>query len=217
MAEMKSLTINGTPFTLSFAPAGYGLGGTVYNQSIVAHIQNADQLNTATKCGWYACAFGDGGGAYTLYGVTMWNAVLFVSSYIDSRLCQELYATQQGVKFIRWCYNGTWTEWECVNPPMVPGVEYRTTERSGGAPVYAKQVYVGNLPNASSKYTESLLPMNITPVSIQGVGVGGVHAIPIPSMHTYVSVDGEWGTLYVATDSDYSNYGGYITVKYTKN
>lgn len=144
------------------APAGYGLGETVYNQMIVAHIQTADQLNTATKCGWYACAFGDVGTAFTLYGVSMWNAVLFVSTYIDSRLCQELYSPQHGVKFIRWCYNGTWTEWECVNPPMAFDIEYRTTERHNGKPVFRKAYALGALPNTSRGHYRWYIDRNAT-------------------------------------------------------
>lgn len=34
--------------------------------------------------------------------------------------------------------DGAWGEWEYVNPPMMPGVEYRTTERHLGEPVYCK-------------------------------------------------------------------------------
>jgi hypothetical protein len=33
---------------------------------------------------------------------------------------------------------GTWHPWEYVNPPMVPGGEYRTTKRHNGKPVYTK-------------------------------------------------------------------------------
>lgn len=33
-----------------------------------------------------------------------------------------------------------WSQWEYVNPPMLEGVEYRTTERYNGKPVYAKLV-----------------------------------------------------------------------------
>lgn len=41
--------------------------------------------------------------------------------------------------------NGTWGTWEWVNPPMQPGVEYRTTERFFGKPVYVKVVNCGQL------------------------------------------------------------------------
>lgn len=41
--------------------------------------------------------------------------------------------------------NGVWYPFEWVNPPMVLGVEYRTTERYGGKPVYVKVVDCGNI------------------------------------------------------------------------
>lgn len=39
--------------------------------------------------------------------------------------------------------NGDWQEWEYMNPPMLFGVEYRTTERWNGKPVYTKLVDLG--------------------------------------------------------------------------
>ena len=40
---------------------------------------------------------------------------------------------------------------EWVNPPMAVGVEYRTTERFQGKPVYVKTINMGNLPGNSVK------------------------------------------------------------------
>lgn len=49
-------------------------------------------------------------------------------------------------------YGGKWVvPWECVNPPMYTGVEYRTKERYKGQAVYTKLVDLGNLPNATRK------------------------------------------------------------------
>lgn len=50
------------------------------------------------------------------------------------------------------CYyvlNGSNVEW--VNPPLALGVEYRTTERYLGKPVYVKAVNFGSGPNAATK------------------------------------------------------------------
>lgn len=44
-----------------------------------------------------------------------------------------------------------WGEWEWKNPPMRVGVEYRTTERRVGKPVYTKLIEIGQLPNNSTK------------------------------------------------------------------
>ena len=49
-------------------------------------------------------------------------------------------------------YGGKWVvPWECVNPPLVLGVEYRTKERYSGKAVYTKLVDLGTLPNATRK------------------------------------------------------------------
>ena len=50
--------------------------------------------------------------------------------------------------------NDVWGEWEWVNPPMELGVEYRTTERYMGKPVYVKLVDFGELPNNTDKSIE---------------------------------------------------------------
>lgn len=47
--------------------------------------------------------------------------------------------------------DGTWLPWEYDNPPMKLGVEYRTTERYTGKPVYVKAVDCGGLPSNSTK------------------------------------------------------------------
>ena len=55
---------------------------------------------------------------------------------------QELYYSTDGVKYGKLCRyfrNGTWSEWEYDNPPMVEGVEYRTTQRLNNRPVHLKR------------------------------------------------------------------------------
>ena len=51
-------------------------------------------------------------------------------------------------------YGNKWFPWECVNPPLYKGVEYRTKERYDGKAVYTKLLDLGNLPNASRKLVE---------------------------------------------------------------
>lgn len=51
----------------------------------------------------------------------------------------------------RFKINGNWEPWEWVNPTMKIGIEYRTTERWNGKPVYAKLIDFGSLPNISRK------------------------------------------------------------------
>lgn len=201
------------------APAGYGYGGSVPYVS-VSDKWTDTAYNTALDGLLSGMKDGEAKQIRIPYidGTTTYGNVFKTTNDYATVVCYGY--GSYGIIARKTKYNGYWTDWEWDNPPMALGVEYRTTERSGGNPVYVKQVYVGALPNTSNKYTEALLPLNITPTEIKGVGVGldgSKHAIPIPSMYTYVSVDGEWGSMYISTSSDYSNYGGYITVKYTKN
>ena len=46
--------------------------------------------------------------------------------------------------------DGSWGEWEYINPPMELGVEYRTTERYKGKPVYTKAVDCGYMTNGKT-------------------------------------------------------------------
>lgn len=50
----------------------------------------------------------------------------------------------------RWRYNGSWGPWEWINPPMMPGVEYCTTERYSGDSVYTQILNCGLLTHAKT-------------------------------------------------------------------
>ena len=55
------------------------------------------------------------------------------------------------------------TEW--INPPLIPGVEYRTVERFNGNPVYIKALSCGAMPSAnSSKQVKTEFTKSITSV-----------------------------------------------------
>ena len=59
------------------------------------------------------------------------------------------------------------TPMEYLNPPMELGVEYRTTERYLGEPVYIKLINLGSLPNAGSTKQISVRDLSIrVPISM---------------------------------------------------
>lgn len=64
---------------------------------------------------------------------------------------QNLDSYHRGCLAQRYKIGGTWSAWEWVNPPMQLGVEYRTTERYLGKPVYVKAVACGAVPTNSTK------------------------------------------------------------------
>jgi hypothetical protein len=115
------------------APAGYGLGGVS---------QNVDSADDATQSGFYqAPVFPETGGGGQMFG--------YVSKTDDDWLTQIWHYV--GLTIKRDKQGGVWQPLEWFNPPMVPGEEYRTTERWNGQPVYVKAIYFGNLPNSTRR------------------------------------------------------------------
>lgn len=111
----------------AFAPAGFGLGTVA---------PSSNDLNTATDCGFFSFTndsantpFGYGVGfSLNRYG-TQYSQVAF-NPYLGG--CGQI--------AIRHADKTGWKEWEYVNPPMHYGVEYLTTERWNGKPVYVQLI-----------------------------------------------------------------------------
>ena len=123
------------------APGGFGLGQ--------ANMKTLEDCNNAILSGWYTT---DNRTSNTPdeYGA---SGVLCVSRRFDKRIYQEFH-TINGNEYSRWSaarisYGNDpislqWGPWEYVNPPLMLGTEYRTTERYLGRPVYCKVVDCGN-------------------------------------------------------------------------
>lgn len=105
---------------------------------------------------------------------------------------------------------------EWVNPPMVFDVEYRTTERYKGNPVYTKLINFGNLPNKT--VTSVNVGKNYNIVSIEGETFNGNSSVPLSVLYLINSVyynksDGE---LSINATGDASAWSAEIVLKYTK-
>ena len=118
--------------------------------------------------------------------------------------------------------NGTFYEWEWVNPLLEPGIEYRTTERYKGKSVYTKLVNTGALPNNAT--TGLIYAENATALvsAIGKVLANGIeHPLPFFNKDTggleasIFQRSGNW--VYISTFADLSAYTADITVKYTKD
>lgn len=122
------------------APAGYGLG-----QAATVYIVDA---NTATEAGWYYWGKG------AVNTPSNYGAILVIPRY-SNITTQLAFLDEGGVAASKICVrkqmDGVWGEWEWVNPPMQLGVEYRTTERYLGKPVYTMAFSTGNLRAAGVK------------------------------------------------------------------
>ena len=115
----------------NFAKAGFGLGGNSKGITSLA------SLNSLTANCWYLYAAEKeplvvSGGVFP-YGYGR------VDNYDGTRAKQTFTPVPGYVSTLeRYMENNIWGEWEWVNPLMVAGTEYRTTERYKGSAVYKK-------------------------------------------------------------------------------
>lgn len=121
-------------------------------------LTTADNLNDIRTSGEYAWTGSSPTNApqwpTPTNGYATYSYVQVIPSATDGGCTQIAYTSlgsARGVRQERYCVDGTWGEWEWVNPPMSLGVEYRTTERWNGMPVYTKLVDCGAMPNNSTK------------------------------------------------------------------
>ena len=115
------------------APGGYGLGRVGGKQ-----LTSADDINNIKEDGFYSWYSSKPANSYEGY----MGMVVYSMNVNDA--VQELFpmSRYKYYKIVRHCNGGVWGEWEWVNPPMITGVEYRTTERYNDKPVYAQRINV---------------------------------------------------------------------------
>lgn len=125
------------PITLASigaAPGGFGLGAE-NGQSL----SSADDLDTITKNGVYQWGNSIPKNAPIGYcKMRVWNGAGWASQEVMSAYANEKDSIRRRV-----FNNNVWGPFEWVNPPMELGVEYRTTERYLGKPVYVKLTDLG--------------------------------------------------------------------------
>ena len=160
------------------APGGFGLGDD-------ATLISADtDLNSITKNGWYQFL------GPPIHAPTSnqdgWNSgysALFVNSRNGEVVTQTIFcsnmASVYGCQIKRVFVGGKWYPWEWLNPPMELGVEYRTTERCTGQPVYYKMVDCGKV--ADNKQVEHGIENMLWCISAQGLRAG----MPMPGIFNH--------------------------------
>ena len=134
------------------APAGFGYGetqsiifwndedGTKLEQALEANFASASTRNKVFRTSFVdfpICKVSGNGGFADIYADTSNDSNGYATSILivyyarSGNVHGPAMATKQKL-------NGTWYPWEYVNPPMIIGEEYRTTERYLGKPVYVK-------------------------------------------------------------------------------
>lgn len=196
---------------INAASGGYGLGNdTGYTLTV------ADDLNTITKNGVYQWGnYLPKNAPYKYCKMRVWSGAGWVSQEIMSA-----YPNMKDSILRRVSNNNIWGSFEWVNPPMQLGVEYQTTERYLGKPVYIKAVDFGSLPNNTIKIV-TFGDNTIKMISAHGIMNGG-YIIPgctgsadYPEQEMQIfACDG--GTVGVMTHIDRSKAGAVIVAKYWK-
>ena len=128
-------------------------------------------------------------------------------------------------KRVRSLYGGNWYPWEWVNPPMIPGVEYRTTERWNGKAVYVQMLNFGALPNSTAK----VMDVSVSGATmVQCIDLGGIFGnasgtttgallgLKELAGHSFDNTASGFA-LGLITNGDVSAYNAYPVVKYTKD
>ena len=125
-----------------FAPSGLGLGMQLAQTSVLTDLNNPHCLT-----GYYSYTTNTANLPSDIFG----GGFVLVENHIaDSVVYQTVVNNSPYVVCKRRYYNGTWTEWEWVNPPMTTGIEYRTTERWNGKPVYTALINCGKFPSVGT-------------------------------------------------------------------
>lgn len=196
------------------APSGYGLGGEASTT-----ITTLGGLNAVLGSGWYIFALPN----TTINGVDFDNALLKVQTYDDTQSWQELRPVATDIVLRRYYTNGTWSEWECENPPMVAGVEYRTTERCNGRVIFKKLIAYNVTAQIGSSSTTTIYSI---PHGISGFGQAiraeswkGNHLFPMLATNggstNIQQVDA--ANIYMRFRNDYIGTGNmYISLAYIK-
>lgn len=115
----------------------------------------------------------------------------------------------------------SWDKWEYVNPPMVPGTEYRTAKRYNGKAIYTKAVEFGALPNATAK-TVSCGAVGANVISWRAVILSGANNAGIfpwydssGNLLAMAHINSS-GSIYVKTFSDQSATTANFIIEYVK-
>ena len=197
------------------APAGYGLGNTSAHGPFFNGLNyNADGI---TGNGFFACSNGVPTKNWGMVMHQQYGSERAVQYFYPSFNSSDVISIKYDSVFMREKIYGVWGEWEYVNPPMYLGVEYRTTERYLGRPVYAKVVNFGALPNATEKRAAHGATNIDVICQFAVVAESGVETVTVNSAwfidHCYANAT----EIVIKTNYDMGAWKNcYCTLKYTK-
>jgi hypothetical protein len=193
------------------APAGYGYGepmsaiGEAQLDTILATLKD----NESKRVGFFTGASGVTQGTY-MYGTLTRATYDYATFLIDGYM-------YKGTMLLRTKHGGTWGEWEWVNPPMVIGKEYCTTERWNGKPVYKQTISLGKLPETTTKFENLLIADEVVDFSFTTTDNTSEKFI---HNNKVTALGRAWQSQYIyatiESSTVLSQYYGYLTISYTK-
>ena len=227
----------------TWTPSASDVGALGYKRALTS----SDDLNNITDVGIYAFSTGN-----TPKNCPYSNASVVIVFGSNSTTTQKIqfifrYGVPGAGKF-RVMGSGSWYEWadfggliedttypdcyyrldnsviEWDSPPMVPGIEYRTTERYNGKPVYAYSVNIGALP-ASGLSTFHMTPTEADKVDsiidFQVYAGNDSRRYKFPFINNSGTIvawsrQNNTRTVQINVSEDLSTYSGYAYFKYTK-
>lgn len=199
------------------APAGYGLGETTST--------TIQDCNEAIRNGWYVTGSVSETLNQPVHGRNPLPKGMLLVRARGVKIHQSYFACVSGVYATLERYSigsrDTWTEWEWVNPPMLLGVEYRTTERWNCKVVYTKLINCGTMPNTANVNISGLYPTwTIVDYSVIFIKSTLTFALPIVDSTGTITARALCNTansvIQIQTMTDYSAYTGYALIKYVK-
>ena len=193
-------------------PAGFGLGGES------KELTSGDDLNTIWENGWYRWGSSSPQNAPKMTSDVGGSGYIFarVTNYDAQNVLQEYWSLNQEAQnqARRICRNGTWGPLEWINPPMQLGVEYRTTERHNGKPVYKKAVNTGALSAGTSKsVAHGVENIGLRLSALYGINNDGDNLVGNPGI-TGILVGGS--NITITTAAGFSTSNSWVVIAYTK-
>lgn len=189
------------------APGGFGLGGVLADAP--ENSEGFADANLITATGFYRAV------RNVLYGG--WHYIIHLNYGSATALQLAAYVSGE-VYGAREKRLNVWGDWEHTNPPMELGVEYRTTERYLGKPVYYKIVDCGQI--ANNKQVEHGIVNMRDCISFQGLR----GSMPMPSISnnnlsdpwSYYVADVDRTKITLACGTSAAGDTCHVMLKYTK-
>lgn len=225
MAKLGEANIGGrmVPAWLLDTPSSVLDGGYVSGGNVVVAPLNDDgnaDANLITQSGFFRAIV-------NIPEISGWNYILHINYSSASAIqlgCIVVLTTSNWAT--RRKIDSVWGPWEWMSPPLQLGIEYRTTERYQGKPVYAKAISLGAGPDSNTKKTVQHGIGNMSHIVDYGgemyLSTGSSNPISLPGVSVVSDEIYSFGVNYrrfiwTAQTTALTTYTGIGWIKYTKS